>query len=366
MESAPSAVEGVGVNRSFWQGRRVFITGHTGFKGSWLCLWLQSLGAAVTGYSLAPAATPNLFAVANVSQGMHSVTGDIRDAAALHVAMEAADPEVVFHMAAQALVRESYRQPVETFSVNVVGTAQVLDAVRACRSVCAVVSVTTDKCYENREWLWGYRETDRLGGHDPYSSSKACAELVTAAYRSSFLGNAAQPVALAAARAGNVIGGGDWSANRLIPDILAAIQAGQRVQIRYPEAIRPWQHVLEPLSGYLQLAERLCGDGGQSYAEAWNFGPADDDARPVRWIVEQMIARWGSGRWERDGESQPHEAGFLKLDCSKARSRLDWQPRWNLTDALDAIVDWQRAYLRSEDMRALTMSQIAQYEGGSA
>ena len=243
-----------------------------------------------------------------------------------------------------------------------VGTVQVLDAVRGCPSVRAVVSVTTDKCYENHEWHWGYRENEPIGGHDPYSSSKGGAELVTAAYRSSFFAGAERPVALAAARAGNVIGGGDWARDRLVPDILAAIQAGQAVRIRYPDAIRPWQHVLEPLSGYLALAERLCGDEGKAYAEAWNFGPADDDARPVRWIVEQVLERWGSGSWTIDAQPQPHEATYLKLDCSKARARLAWRPRWNLADALGAIVDWQRAHLRGDDMRALTLSQIAGFE----
>ena len=346
----------------FWRGRRVFVTGHTGFKGGWLCLWLQRLGADVTGYALAPTSQPSLFETASVAQGMRSAIGDIRDAASLHAAMIAARPEVVIHMAAQALVRESYVNPVETYSVNVVGTAQVLDTVRGCPSVRAVVSVTTDKCYENSEWHWGYRENDRLGGHDPYSSSKAGAELVTAAYRSSFFIDAERPVALAAARAGNVIGGGDWSRDRLIPDILSAIQAGQVVRIRNPDAIRPWQHVLEPLSGYLALAERLCGNEGEAYAEAWNFGPADDDARPVRWIVEQVLERWGSGSWAIDAQPQPHEANYLKLDCSKARTRLAWRPRWNLAAALGAIVDWQRAHLRGDDIRALTLSQIAAFE----
>jgi len=352
----------MGMNSAFWRGRRVFITGHTGFKGSWLCLWLQRLGADVTGYALAPATRPALFEVASVARGMRSVIGDIRDAEALREAVASATPEVVIHMAAQALVRESYASPVETYSVNVVGTAQVLDAVRACASVLAVVSVTTDKCYENREWLWGYRETDRLGGHDPYSSSKAGAELVTAAYRSSFFGNPERPVALASARAGNVIGGGDWSRDRLIPDILSAMEAGQAVRIRYPDAIRPWQHVLEPVSGYLALVERLCGVDGRSYAEAWNFGPTDADARPVRWIVEDMLERWGDGSWVMETQPQPHEATYLKLDCSKAYARLAWRPRWTLGDALGAIVDWQRAYQRGEDMRAFTLSQIARFE----
>jgi CDP-glucose 4,6-dehydratase len=357
---------GVSVNRDFWRGRRVLVTGHTGFKGSWLCLWLQHLGAEVTGYALAPATRPSLFEAASVARGMHSVLGDIRDADALNRAMAAARPEIVIHMAAQALVRESYACPVETYAVNVVGTAQVLDSVRGCPSVRAVVSVTTDKCYENREWPWGYRETDRLGGHDPYSSSKAGAELVTAAYRSSFFAALEPIVGLASARAGNVIGGGDWSRDRLIPDILAAIGAGQAVRIRYPDAIRPWQHVLEPLSGYMALAERLCGDDGPSYAEAWNFGPADGDARPVRWIVEQMLERWGGGRWTIEGQPQPHEASHLKLDCSKAHARLAWRPRWTLGDALVAIVDWQRAHERGADMRAITLAQIARFEGAPA
>ena len=354
------------MNKDFWRGRRVFVTGHTGFKGGWLCLWLQRLGAEVTGYALAPATQPSLFEVASVARDMRSVIGDIRDGAWLRRAVDAAQPEIVIHMAAQALVRESYVNPLETFSINVVGTAQVLDCVRACPSVRAVISVTTDKCYENREWHWGYRETDGLGGHDPYSSSKAGAELVTAAYRSSFFAVSESAVALASARAGNVIGGGDWSRDRLVPDILAAIEGGRTVRIRYPKAIRPWQHVLEPLSGYLALAERLCSDGGQAYAEAWNFGPVDEDAQPVSWIVEQMLERWGSGSWTVEGQPQPHEASYLKLDCSKARARLAWRPRWTLGDALGAIVEWQRAHQRGEAMREVTLAQIARFEGASS
>jgi CDP-glucose 4,6-dehydratase len=354
------------MNGDFWYGRRVFVTGHTGFKGSWLCLWLQRLGADVTGYALAPTTQLSLFETASVARDMRSVIADIRDASRLREAMVLAQPEIVIHMAAQALVRESYSSPVETYSVNVVGTAQVLDTVRACPSVRAVVSVTTDKCYENHEWHWGYREADRLGGYDPYSSSKAGAELVTSAYRSSFFTDCERPVAIASARAGNVIGGGDWSRDRLIPDILAAIEAGHAVRIRYPNAIRPWQHVLEPLSAYLTLVERLCGADGLSYAEAWNFGPADEDARPVRWIVEKMLDSWGSGSWVHETQQQPHEAAYLKLDCSKARSRLSWMPRWTLGNAVEAIVDWQRAYLRGDDMRVFTLSQIACFEEVSA
>jgi CDP-glucose 4,6-dehydratase len=362
-------VEGVAVNRSFWQGRRVFMTGHTGFKGSWLSLWLQHLGAELTGYALAPTTRPSLFDVACVDRGMNSIIGDVRDAGRLGQAMANAAPEVVIHMAAQALVRESYVDPLETYSVNVMGTAQILQAVRDCPTVRAVVSVTTDKCYENREWAWGYRESDHLGGYDPYSSSKAGAELVTAAYRSSFFQPSAptgHPAAVATARAGNVIGGGDWSRDRLVPDILTAIQESRPVTLRSPAATRPWQHVLEPLCGYLTLAQRLVGDDGADYAEAWNFGPADEDARSVQWIVEQLLVRWGgNSRWLRDVQPQPHEAHHLKLDCSKARARLGWRPRWHLADALTAIVDWQRAYLKGDDMQQVTLAQIRQFESAA-
>jgi CDP-glucose 4,6-dehydratase len=358
------------MNASFWAGRRVFLTGHTGFKGGWLSLWLQSLGAQVSGYALAPEPGPSLFEVAGVGRGMHSVIGDLRDLPGLTQAMHAAAPEVVIHMAAQALVRQSYASPLETYAVNVMGTAHVLEAVRSTPAVRAVVSVTTDKCYENREWHWSYRENEHLGGHDPYSSSKACAELVTAAYRSSFFnapGPAGRVVGVASARAGNVIGGGDWARDRLVPDILAAVAQGQPVQIRNPDAIRPWQFVLEPLAGYLALAEHLASDAGVKFAEAWNFGPADSDARPVRWIVEHLLQRWqGSSRWVQDELPQPHEATYLKLDCSKARARLGWSPRYNLSDALDAITDWQRAYLDGADMHATTLAQIARYTGHAA
>jgi CDP-glucose 4,6-dehydratase len=359
-------MEELDMNAAFWKGRRVFLTGHTGFKGSWLSLWLQSLGANVTGYALAPATDESLFEAARVGVGMKSVIADIRDLRALTRELQAARPDVVIHMAAQALVRESYAAPLETFSVNVLGTATLLEAVRSTAGVKAVISVTTDKCYENREWHWGYRETDRLGGHDPYSSSKAGAELVTAAYRSSFFSATEPPVAVATARAGNVIGGGDLSRDRLIPDILAAIEAGQAVRIRYPDAIRPWQHVLEPLSGYLALAEHLCAVDGRAYAEAWNFGPTDDDARPVRWIVEELLRRWGSGSWTIEAQPQPHEATYLKLDCSKAHARLAWRPRWTLANALGAIVDWQRAHQRGDDMHVVSLAQIARFEGTPA
>jgi CDP-glucose 4,6-dehydratase len=344
---------------SFWRGKRVFLTGHTGFKGGWLSLWLQALGAEVHGFALAPDTEPNLFTVANVANGMASSTfGDIRDAAVLAQALRACDPEVVIHMAAQPLVRASYDDPVGTYATNVMGTVHLLEAVRGAAGVRAVVNITTDKCYENREWLWGYREDEPMGGHDPYSSSKGCAELVTSAYRRSFLNSG---TALASARAGNVIGGGDWAADRLVPDLLKAFEHNEPVVIRNPHATRPWQHVLEPLSGYLQLAERLWNDG-QAVAEGWNFGPADDDAQPVGWIVERMAALWGDGRsWRLDASPQPHEAQMLKLDCSKARQRLGWTPRWRLADTLARIVHWHQAWLAGADMRAHCLQEIAEY-----
>jgi len=359
-------MENLVMNRSFWAGRRVFLTGHTGFKGSWLSLWLQSMGADVTGYALPPPPGESLFEVAHVGEGMRSVIADLRDLSALVREMKAAAPEIVIHMAAQAIVRESYAAPLDTYAVNVMGTANVLEAVRSVPAVRAVVCVTTDKCYENREWNWGYREVDHLGGYDPYSSSKACAELVTASYRSSFFNpaqHARHGVAVASARAGNVIGGGDWARDRLIPDILSALGRGEPVQIRSPNAIRPWQHVLEPLSGYLRLAELLASNDGAAYCEAWNFGPAEDDVQPVQWIVERMIEQWGrNSQWVRDEAPQPHEATYLKLDCSKARARLGWGPRWNLVTALSAITDWHRAYVAGADMRAATLAQLHDFE----
>jgi CDP-glucose 4,6-dehydratase len=355
------------MNAAFWAGKRVFVTGHTGFKGSWLCLWLQQLGANVSGYALAPPTNPSLFEVAQVAQGMTSFTGDIRDGAALIQAMRQAAPDIVIHMAAQPLVRRSYVDPVETYATNVMGTVNLLEAVRQTPSVRAVINVTTDKCYENKEWVWGYRETEPMGGFDPYSSSKGCAELVTAAYRNSFFNSAKHSehqVAVATARAGNVIGGGDWAEDRLIPDILRAIQIGKSVNVRNPHATRPWQHVLEPLSGYLTLAEQLCAQG-LAVAEAFNFGPADEDAKPVQWIVEKLTQSWGNGAaWHVDGGMHPHEAHYLKLDCSKARAALGWQPRWNLSQALQAIIVWHKAHSApqgGDDMRAMCLQQINDY-----
>jgi len=349
----------------FWRGKRVFMTGHTGFKGSWLSLWLQQLGAELTGYALNPPTDPSLFEVAKVGASMHSIIADIRDAEALAKAMRAARPEIVIHMAAQPLVRYSYIKPLETFSSNVLGTAHVLDAVRATDSVRAVVNVTSDKCYDNREWVWGYRENDPMGGYDPYSASKGCAELVAAAYRNSFFNPAdyaRHRVAVASVRAGNVIGGGDWALDRLVPDVLRAFESDRPVIIRNPHAIRPWQHVLEPLSGYLTLAQRLW-EHGPVYAEGWNFGPNDDDARPVSWIIEKLVGAWGAGAsWQLDGADHPHEAGWLKLDCSKARVRLGWRPRWTLDQALTQIVFWHRSWLASEDMQRCCVAQIAEFE----
>ena len=348
------------VTPDFWRGKRVFLTGHTGFKGGWLSLWLQAMGAEVHGYALNPPTEPNLFTAAKVGTGMaSSKIADIRDADKLREAMQVARPEIVFHLAAQPLVRYSYAQPVETYAVNVMGTVHLLEAIRATPGVKAVVNVTTDKCYENREWVWGYRENEPMGGFDPYSSSKGCAELVTAAYRRSFLEPAG--VALATARAGNVIGGGDWAADRLIPDFLRAMDAGETLNIRSPQSTRPWQHVLEPLSGYLMLAERLYTDG-EVFAEAWNFGPADEDARSVQWIVERLAEMRKDVNWQRDEAPQPHEAHYLKLDSSKAHNQLGWQPCWRLQAALHKTLEWHEAWRKAEDMRSVTMAQIAGYQ----
>ena len=347
------------VDAEFWRGKRVLLTGHTGFKGSWLSLWLQAMGAELHGLALTPPTTPNLFTEARVGDGMTSTLGDLRDYETVRQAMAACQPEIVIHMAAQALVRRSYQEPVATYATNVMGTVHVLEAARHVDSVRAMVNVTTDKCYENKEWVWGYREDEPMGGSDPYSSSKGCSELVTSAYRRSFLHDCG--IALASARAGNVIGGGDWALDRLVPDILQAFERKQPVVIRNPGAVRPWQHVLEPLSGYLMLAERLF-DAGQPWAEGWNFGPDDADARPVQWIVEHMATAWGDGAaWQLDGGQHPHEANYLKLDISKARTRLHWQPRWNLAEALRQVTSWHRAWLAGQDVQALCREQIRQY-----
>lgn len=354
---------------SFWQGKRVFLTGHTGFKGSWLSLWLQSLGAEVTGYALNPPTNPSLFKVANVATGMRSVIGDVRDIDLLQKTIRGAKPEIVIHMAAQPLVRYSYANPVETYATNVMGSVHLLESIRHVDTVKAVVNVTSDKCYENREWVWGYREDEAMGGYDPYSNSKGCAELVTSAYRSSFFNPEKYKehgVAIASARAGNVIGGGDWAGDRLIPDFIRAIVSGETVVIRSPNAIRPWQHVLEPLSGYLELAEALYNKGPE-YAQAWNFGPNESDAKTVEWIISQLVNGWGDGASFKVDASAAnlHEAHFLKLDCSKARMMLGWQPQWDAKQTIERIVKWHKAHLANAGMHAYCLNEIKQYQVSS-
>jgi len=349
----------VSVTSDFWLGKRVFLTGHTGFKGSWLSLWLHDLGAQVFGYALAPPTNPNMFEVSGIEERLAGHTiGDVRDADALANAMGRARPDIVIHMAAQPLVRLSYSVPVETYAVNVMGTVHLLEAARRLGSVTALVNVTTDKCYQNNEWEWGYRENEPLGGYDPYSNSKACSELVTTAYRSSF--HAEGRPWIGSGRAGNVIGGGDWALDRIIPDALRALDAGMPLQVRHPGAIRPWQHVLEPLAGYLLLAEKLAIEGA-AFAQGWNFGPADTDARPVGWILEQIAALAPAFAWGADNSPTVHEAGFLKLDSSKARTRLGWAPRLRLATALEMTVAWHQAWRAGEDMATVSGLQIARY-----
>jgi len=348
------------LNSNFWKGKRVFLTGHTGFKGSWLSLWLHRLGAEIKGYALPPPTSPNLFTALKLAEKIESEMGDIRSQEPLYNSMVEFNPDILIHMAAQPLVRYSYKAPIETYEVNVLGTAKVLEVARSCANLRSIVNVTTDKCYENKEWIWGYRENEPMGGYDPYSSSKACAELVTAAYRQSFM--AEQGTGLASARAGNVIGGGDWAEDRLIPDILNSFKKNEAVIIRSPNAIRPWQHVLEPLSGYLLLAQKLYTSPAE-YAQGWNFGPKDEDAKAVEWIVNKMANFWGeSAAFVLDKKTNPHEAHFLKLDCSKAKSELDWYPQWDLDTALEKVIDWYRAYQRQEDMQKITIEQIESYQ----
>ena len=348
------------VDVEFWNGKKVFITGHTGFKGSWLSLWLQSMGALVKGYALEPPTSPSLFVEAKVANNMESEIGDIRNLDTLKASMTAFNPDVLIHMAAQPLVRLSYLEPVETYAINVMGTVNVLESARSCSNLKAIVSVTTDKCYENKEWEWGYLENEPMGGHDPYSNSKGCAELVTSAYRKSFFNSPGTP-SLAPARAGNVIGGGDWAEDRLIPDILKSFESNKPVIIRNPLSTRPWQHVLEPLSGYLVLAQQLFSNG-DDFAEGWNFGPKEEDSKPISWILDKMLTDWGNGAgWELDTNNNPHEAKFLKLDCSKAAYKLHWQPRWDLEYTLRTIVSWHQKWSEGKNMNEICLQEIARY-----
>jgi CDP-glucose 4,6-dehydratase len=358
-------LESLGINKHFWKGKKVLVTGHTGFKGSWLSLWLQSLGAEVVGVSLDPPTKKSLYEQANVAKGMISLREDIRNGEEIKKIFHKYQPEIVFHLAAQSLVRYSYQNPVETYETNVMGTLHVLEGIRSVKSVRSAVMVTTDKCYENKEWEWGYRENEPMGGHDPYSSSKGSSELLISSYRESYY-----PIneynkhktSIASVRAGNVIGGGDWADDRIIPDIIRAFQQGKKVEIRNPNSIRPWQHVLEPLSGYIKLAGLLIDDAGK-YTGAWNFGPNDKDARPVQWIVEKVSEQWGCNEecWVFDKGEHPHEAHYLKLDCSKAKERIGWSPKWNLSEALLKIVEWHKLEHSGNDCRKICLTQINDY-----
>ena len=353
------------VNRSFWRGKSVFITGHTGFKGGWLSTWLNELGAVVSGYALEPVTTPSYFELCNLDRRINSYISDIRDADAVISSMRAAEPEIVFHLAAQPLVHRSYREPAATFATNVIGAANLLDAVRATASVRAVVIITSDKCYENNEWPWGYRESDPLGGHDPYSASKACAEIVCAAYRRSFFETSDRTLPIATTRAGNVIGGGDWSEDRIVPDAVRAFSSGTPLTLRNPRAVRPWQHVLEPLSGYLLLAERLYREG-EKFAGAWNFGPEDRDAVPVSTLADTMVSCWGAAAsWRNSGSNcQLYESTYLKLDCSKAHTLLKWRPRLRVNDAVRMAIEWYGEFYSKSgaDMYEMSCAQVREYE----
>jgi CDP-glucose 4,6-dehydratase len=352
-------------DRGFWKGRRVFVTGHTGFKGSWLALWLESLGAKATGYALEPPTQPNLFERAHVADAIEHIHGDVRDFAKLKAELARCRPEVVLHLAAQSVVKRGYEDPIETYSSNVMGSVNLFEAIRQLGQPCVIVNVTSDKCYANNEWAWGYRENEPMGGKDPYSNSKGCAELVTTAFRESYFQAETHDrhrVALASARAGNAIGGGDWTYNQLIPDLMRAFLAKEPCLIRSPYSIRPWQFVLEPLRGYLVLAERLARDPAR-HAAGWNFGPVDSDAKPVQWIADELVRLWGAGAaWTRDGAVHQREANFLKLDISKAGAGLNWRPALPLAQALEWIVEWYRAFGENANVRALTQTQIARYE----
>jgi CDP-glucose 4,6-dehydratase len=363
MEIKKCAMEGLEIRKvdhSFWNGKKVFVTGHTGFKGSWLCIWLNQMGSTVKGYSLEPQTNPSLYELANIGNVVESEIGDIRNLEHLSKSMIDFDPDILIHMAAQPLVRLSYIEPVETYTINVIGTVNVLEAARKCKNLKSIVSVTTDKCYENKEWFWGYRENEAMGGYDPYSSSKGCAELVTSAYRNSFF-NENESASIASARAGNVIGGGDWATDRLIPDVLRAFNNSETVTIRNPLATRPWQHVLEPLSGYLMLAENLFING-KDFEGAWNFGPKDEDCKNVQWILDKMVHLWkGRATWSLDNNPQPHEARFLKLDCSKANTLLKWEPIWPIESVLGLIYEWNSAYISNQDLYNRCVEEINLY-----
>jgi len=348
------------INSDFWKGKKVFITGHTGFKGGWLSIWLNMLGAEVMGYSLKPNTIPSLFEIAKIDDLVESVYGDIRDYQHLEKTLHAFDPDILFHLAAQPLVRYSYKESIETYSTNVMGTVNVLEISKNCKNLKALINITSDKCYENTNKKSGYIETDPMGGFDPYSSSKGCAELVASSYRRSFYNNLKK--GLASVRAGNVIGGGDWAEDRLIPDILKSFENKQPVIIRNPNATRPWQHVLEPLSGYLILAEKLY-DKPNIYSEGWNFGPDDEDIKPVNWIIENIIKKWPGSEWVLDENSNPHEAETLKLDISKVKNKIKWKPTWNLDISLSRIISWHHNWKNGENMQRYSIKEINQYMG---
>jgi len=357
----------MGIDKKFWKDKKVFITGHTGFKGPWLCIWLSSMGANITGYALKPEKTPNLFELTGTEKLITSIIGDIRDKSLLEEALLRIKPHIVIHMAAQALVRKSYENPSETYDTNIMGTVNLFEAIRVCKSVRAVINVTTDKCYENKEWYWPYRETDPLGGYDPYSASKACSEIITASYRRAFFNpekHNFHGTGVASARSGNVIGGGDWSKDRLFPDCFKALMKNEKIIIRNPGATRPWQHVLEPLGGYIMLGEKLY-ISGKDYSEAWNFGPEDSDSKTVEWLVKKLCEKWDSKAcYEIDKSIQPHEAFSLKLDSSRAKAGLGWTPKWNIEKAIGKTIEWMKAYEEKKDMKEVCLKQIEDYITG--
>ena len=356
------------IEEKFWKNRKVFITGHTGFKGSWLCLWLYLLGAEVVGYSLKPPTKPSLFEICHIKDLVKSITADIRDGKKLFNELREFQPDIVIHMAAQSLVRVSYREPLKTYSTNIMGTVNLFEGIRKCNTVRAVINVTTDKCYENREWVWPYRENEPMGGYDPYSNSKACSELITSSYINSFFNPQEyerHKVAIATARSGNVIGGGDWAPDRLIPDCVRSLLKREIILIRNPQAIRPWQHVLEPLRGYLILAQKLY-EHGPVYNGAWNFGPEDRDTKSVEWLVNKICDLWGDeAKYKVDKKKHPHEAHYLKLDCSKAKHFLNWQPKWNIEKAIEKVIEWVRAYQKKDNIRKVCLKQIEEYNKNS-